>query len=326
MSASRRTVLGALGLGALGALVACRPQQQDEGDGAVRVTGEFGTRPTVDFDTPLQIEEPYTEEIITGEGIELVEGAAVMLSFVAHDAITGEELTDNFRSPPEILVLNEEIGVLYEDLLGRTEGSRLLRVELGTPERPNPAVLVYDVLRTQAWGTPAELSEDAPEHIPQIEAGDDGAPQVQVPNEDPPADLQVVPVLRGDGAQVRPGQAVTVRYSTISWDSGEVLDTLWGEGMLPTTIPFTGLIPAWQDGLVDEQVGSRVMLIAPPEAAFGTDALVFVIDVLAVSALKDGPEDPEGTDTGPDVVDDGEDGQGREDDAGQDPAEEEETG
>jgi len=349
VSPSRRTVLTALGLGTLGALVACRPERQSQGNGSVQVTGEFGVSPRVEFDAPLRVEEPYTEEIITGEGTELVEGAAVMLSFVAYDAVTGEEVTDNFRSPPEILLLDEDTGVLYEDLPGHTEGSRLLRVELGTRERPNPTVLVYDIRHTQAWGEPAELSDDAPEHIPQIETDDDGAPRVLVPDEDPPADLQVVPVLRGDGAQVRPGQAVTVRYSTISWDSGEVLDTLWGEGMLPTTIPFTGLIPAWQDGLVDEQVGSRVMLITPPELAFGTDPLVFVIDVLAVSALEEEADGGEGNggegdggdggeDTPPEQGDDGGDGPDegenappeQEDDSdggeGQGPANEEESG
>ena len=310
-------MLSAIGLSALAVLSACRPQQEHNAEATVQVTGDFGSMPGVDFPTPLPVSQPYTEEVISGSGVELIDGAAVMLAYLAYDAVTGERLVENFTSPPEIRLLGEDTGVLHEELLGRNEGTRLLQVELGTPDRPNPSVLVYDILHTQAWGEPVELPDDAPEEIPALSAGEDGAPQVQVPDADPPADLQVIPVLRGDGAQVRPGQAVTVRYATVSWSTGEVTDTLWGEGMMPTTIPFTGLIPAWQNGLVDEQVGSRVMLLTPPELAFGTDPLVFVIDVLAVSTLDD---DVNGEfDEGGQMPDDDDGPAGEDDGDGEDP-------
>lgn len=291
----------------------------------MQVTGDFGSMPGVDFPTPLPVAEPYTEEIISGDGFDLTEGAAVMLSYVAYDAVSGERLAENFSSPPEIRLLGEDVGVLHEELVGRSEGTRLLRVELGTPDRPNPAVLVYDIRHTRAWGEPVDLPADAPENLPRLTAADDGAPQVEVPDADPPADLQIIPVRRGDGAQVRPGQAVTVRYVTLSWSTGEVTDTLWGEGMLPTTVPFTGLIPAWQNGLVDEQVGSRVMLLTPPELAFGTDPLVFVIDVLAVSTLENGDDDGTGElDEDPQLLDD-DDGDDDGDDGDEPAGEEEDT-
>ncbi|HLS14411.1 MAG TPA: FKBP-type peptidyl-prolyl cis-trans isomerase, partial [Beutenbergiaceae bacterium] len=53
----------------------------------------------------------------------------------------------------------------------------------------------------------------------------------------------------------------------------------------PATIAFTGLIKGWQNGLVDARVGSQVMLVVPPEQAFGEDTLVYVIDVLSLSPL-----------------------------------------
>ncbi|MGC0274720.1 FKBP-type peptidyl-prolyl cis-trans isomerase [Pseudactinotalea sp. Z1739] len=309
MLPSRRTVLSALSLATLGAAVACRQEPDPESDGEVWVSGVFGMMPRVDFETPLSISAPYTEEIITGEGTELRDAAAVMLSYLAIDAVTGETIRENYQESPEIMVLGEDAGVLHAELLGRTEGSRLLRVELGTRERPNPTVLVYDIRHTTAWGEPVPAPKND-DQTPQVGTDDDGIPVVQVPDADPPADLQVVPVLRGDGPQVRDGQAVTVRYSTYSWSTGEITDTLWGEGMLPTTIPFTGLIPAWQNGLVDEQVGSRLILVTPPELAFGTEALVFLIDVLAVSAMEENGEDAEDSENG------GEDGGNEEEDTG----------
>src|SRR5690625_6638643 len=83
--------------------------------------------------------------------------------------------------------------------------------------------------------------------------------------------------------------AVTVRYLAVSWSDGEVVDSTWSAGHGPTTIAFTGLIEGWQNGLVDARVGSQVMLVVPPDQAFGEDTLVYVIDVLAVSAM-DGTE------------------------------------
>lgn len=244
--------------------------------------------PQIQFEAPLDVTEPYVEEIIDGDGAELTEDSAVMLAYRALDATTGEVVEENYSDPPQVLLLTQDsAGILYEDLLGRTEGTRLLRVEQGTTSRPDPVVVVYDILRTSAWGEELEPPDDGPT----VSVADDGSPQVSIPDSEPPPDLQVVPLIRGSGAQVRSGQAVTVRYSTVSWSSGEVVDTLWGEGVMPTTIPFTGLIPGWQNGLVDEQVGSRVMLVTPPEQAFGTDTLVFVIDVLAVSTIQEEDED-----------------------------------
>lgn len=287
MSLTRRAALGAIGAAAVGAAARCTDDQDAEPEAIslVDVDGEFAAYPQVRFPNPLEVRQAATRQIIEGEGARLDDGSPVMLSYLAVDAVTGETIDTNFDASPEIFLLNEEnAGVLYTELLTLTEGSRMLRLELGTDERPNGAIVVYDVRHTAAWGTEVEPPDGAPE----VRIDDDGAPVVVVPDTDPPTDLELIPLRRGDGAQVRPGEAVTVRYTTVSWSTGEVADTLWGEGLLPTTIPFTGLIPAWQNGLVDEQVGSRVMLITPPEQAFGTDNLVFVIDVLAVAPSPEG--------------------------------------
>ncbi|TDE90370.1 hypothetical protein EXU48_18090 [Occultella glacieicola] len=265
-------------------LVACTPDEPEpSGIDLVAVGGNMGAHPQVTFDAPLAVTETETEELITGEGTVLVDGAAVMVSYLAIDAVTGETIEDTFSSQPEVLLLTEaEAGPLYDELLGRTEGSRLLRVEVGTATKPNPLVLVYDILHTRAWG------EEVPPAagMPVVSRSETGEPTVTIPDTAPPADLSVVQLIRGDGAQVRSGLAVTVRYTTIAWSTGEVVESTWGEGQAPTTVAFTGLIQGWQEGLVDETVGSQVMLIVPPEQAFGDDTLVYVIDVLAVSALN----------------------------------------
>ncbi|MBZ2194632.1 FKBP-type peptidyl-prolyl cis-trans isomerase [Occultella gossypii] len=276
-------VLRLLAVMALLTVAACAPDEPEPtGIDLVSVGGNFGAHPQVTFDAPLDVTETDTEELITGEGTVLVDGAAVMVSFLALDAVTGEVIEDTFSAQPEVILLTEaEAGPLYEDLLGRTEGSRLLRVEVGTTTKPNPLVLVYDILHTRAWG------EEVPAvaGMPVVTRSQTGEPTVTIPDSAAPVDLSVVPLIRGDGAQVRSGLAVTVRYTTVAWSTGAVVESTWGEGQAPTTVAFTGLIQGWQEGLVDETVGSQVMLVVPPEQAFGDDTLVYVIDVLAVSAL-----------------------------------------
>jgi len=286
---ARSRLVGALAL-LLALVLGLSACTRDDGETSpveqVTVGGDFGALPQVTFPTPLEVTETETSTVIEGEGPTLAEGDVALLSYLAVDASTGEVIEDNFGSQPQTMrVTQEDAGPLYESLLEATEGSRLLRVELGTAERPDPVVIVYDVMHTRAWGQPVDPPADAPE----VAVAASGEPTVTIPDDDPPTSLEIVPLRRGDGAQVRSGMAVTVRYLAVSWSDGEVVDSTWSAGQGPTTIAFTGLIEGWQNGLVDARVGSQVMLVVPPEQAFGEDTLVYVIDVLAVSAL-DGTE------------------------------------
>lgn len=271
---------------------ACRAETSEGPAVQVHVTGDVGRRPVVQFEAPMQITEIETREVVRGEGAALAEGNAVMLSYLAFDATTGEMVEDSYGAEPRILLLNEdEAGTLYEDLIGRTEGSRLLRLEPGSVTRPDPVVIVYDILHTAANGE--ELT--SPDGAPQVRLDADGAPTVTLPDGAPPTSLTIVPLVRGDGPQVQSGESVTVRYVQVAWSSGEVLESTWGTGALPVTIPLIDRIPGLQDGLVNATVGSRVLLVVPPALADGTDTMVFVVDVLAATSLS-GSESESGVD------------------------------
>lgn len=273
-----------------GVLVSGCRQEQATTDPAdlVEVVGEAGTRPVVQFELPMPITDVSTSEILTGDGDVLADGSAVMLSYLAIDAATGEVLDDTYGLKPRILLLNEdEAGLLYPELLGRTEGSRLLRLEPGTMTRPDPVVIVYDILYTQAHGTALEVDPA----LPQVERDGDGSPQIVLPDADPPTSLTIAQFIRGEGQQVHAGESVTVRYVQVAWSTGEVLESTWGPGTVPTTIPLVDRIPGLQEGLVDAAVGSQVLLVVPPDQADGTDTMVFLIDVLAVTTLADGAEE-----------------------------------
>lgn len=282
-------VIIALFLGLL-VLTGCAPGEVETGP-EIDVTGEFGRRPQVAFDPPVEITHPGTSTVIPGEGKTLEEGDPVLVAYVALSASTGEVLDESYAREPRSLTLTSDAGPLYEELLGVQEGTRLLSLSQGTIGRPDPVVVVYDVLHTQAWGEEVEPADDA-SSLPQVTRGEGGRPEVEIPDTDPPSQLRILTLIRGEGPQVQEGGSLTAQYSTVEWSSGEELDSTWEDELTPPAIPLTGRIPAWQDGLSGATVGSQIMIIAPPEDAFGSDSVVFVIDILATTAPENSPDEP----------------------------------
>jgi peptidylprolyl isomerase len=109
---------------------------------------------------------------------------------------------------------------------------------------------------------------------------------------DPPGELVVRDLERGDGAEATPGKTLTVEYKGAHYDSGKAFDSSWSTGQ-----PFTLLLGAnqvidgWDQGLEGMRVGGRRELIVPPELAYGdhgqgeilpNETIVFVVDLLEV--------------------------------------------
>ena len=102
----------------------------------------------------------------------------------------------------------------------------------------------------------------------------------------PPTDLVTQPILRGTGAQVAEGDTVTVQYTGFAWTTGEAFESTW-TNRSPVSFDLA-MVPAWAS-LVEQPVGSQVMLVVPPTYPLGAtqseelkgQTIVFVIDILA---------------------------------------------
>lgn len=258
------------------------PDQQQSDEGPITVTGEFGSVPVVTFEAPLEMGESTIEVLIEGDGRELLPDGPVLLALTAYGGDDGAILADRGAGTPRNLLLTpEDVGEnLFGVLTGVAEGSRLLMVQPVDDGGPDMMlVVVIDVLRTQAHGEAAEPVDG----VPVVGSTDTGAPTATVPEGIvEPTELQVVPVTRGAGSQVKPGQEVVVQYTAWAWDDGVVYDSTWESGGVPATIAIDDTFAGLRNGVVDQRVGSRVMLLIPPSQAIGTDALVMVVDILAV--------------------------------------------
>ena len=116
-------------------------------------------------------------------------------------------------------------------------------------------------------------------------------PEVEFPDGPAPAELVIIDIVVGDGAEALPGATVDVHYVGVEYDSGEEFDSSWGRGE-SVEFPLNRLIPGWQEGIPGMKVGGRRRLTVPPALAYGPagaghrlsgKTLVFVIDLLGVS-------------------------------------------
>lgn len=312
---------------ALVTLVGCADQDsptEEETVDAVAVSGQFGSVPVVTFTPPLPLAESSVDVLIEGEGRELAEGEPMLLSLTAYDGEDGELVEDREVGVAQTLTLSrEDVGEdLFPVLVGAQEGSRLLlRQPISEDDVDRMLLLVVDVLYTRARGEAVEPREG----LPTVSLADDGAPSISLPEGEPPTALVVQPLIRGDGAQVRRGQSVTLQYTGVAWESGTDYDSTWAQGKVPQTIAIDEVFPGLRDGLVDQPVGSQVLLVIPPGLAQGTETLVLVVDILATSGGDDDAvvqESPEATEDATEETEEVSEEPASEEPASEEPAEE----
>ncbi|WP_430867892.1 FKBP-type peptidyl-prolyl cis-trans isomerase [Demequina aurantiaca] len=127
---------------------------------------------------------------------------------------------------------------------------------------------------------------------PKITRDANGAPDVDFTGAEKIEGLVVEVHEHGTGAPVVEGQSITVHYSGWLWD-GAKFDSSWDRGEpISFAIAQGSLIDGWVDGLVGLPVGSKVLLVVPPESGYGFNdmgpipagsTLVFTVDILAAN-------------------------------------------
>ena len=262
---------------------------------AVEVTGARGQVPVLEYAKPLALTQQGARVIWPGDGEPLREGGPVLLHLYAEDGRDGTIVQDTYVDAPAWKTLSVgSLGTnLHEALSGQRVGARLLFLE---QDGETPLVLVVDVLPTRATGTEVEPVPG----LPAVTRADDGAPTITIPPDTPPpSDLVVQPLLRGAGLQLDTGMVVTLRFTAVRWSDGQVFDTTWAPppgvtGLLADGQPVQSImlgigqvIEGWDQGLLEQSVGSQVMLVVPPSLGYGgastplaDQTLVYVVDIL----------------------------------------------
>jgi len=277
---------------------------------SVVVTVKGTAKPQVTFRTPFSVTETVRRILDPGSGATVGAGDRITIDYVGLNGADGKEFDSSFsRGRLASFVMNSSIVKgFYNGLMDLHVGARAVIAVppddgYGTEGVPSAGIGPTDTLLfvvhvddcrhvlTKAQGAVQPVQPG----LPTVKRDAKGVPTITMPKSAPPTSLVVAPLIKGAGAVLRKGQTVSVEYVGAIWSGGRVFGSTWQGGNPQSFAVGAGRVIQGLDlGLVGQHVGSQVMIVVPPDKAYGakgsskfgirgTDTLVFVVDILDVT-------------------------------------------
>lgn len=130
-----------------------------------------------------------------------------------------------------------------------------------------------------AQGSPQETKDTGP---PTKVEGTPSPPPLHAPSGPPPTNVVIRDVKVGTGVEIQPGKHFTTNYKSISYEYGYVAEESWTGDSFDWCWRTGGLTKGWEIGLEGMRVGGQRELIVPSKMAYGSGALVYIIELLSV--------------------------------------------
>lgn len=258
--------------------------------------------PVVKVPAPWGIATTQTEVLRESTGSQvLAEDSTVTVNYVGYNGTDGSVFDSSFeRGEPSVFSLKSVVTGFGKGLTGQKVGSRVLigmPSEDGYPQgsadgkiKPGDSLLfVVDIIAANFTEASGEAVEPVA-GLPTVTMTD-GKPELAIPaGATAPADLVVAPLIKGAGTAITAASTVEVKYRSWVFGDGQLFEDAWAA----QAGSLAGLIDGWQEGLVGQTAGSRVMLVVPPAMAYpdgqpksnppleAGQTLVYVIDILDV--------------------------------------------
>ncbi|WP_030918450.1 FKBP-type peptidyl-prolyl cis-trans isomerase [Streptomyces sp. NBC_01527] len=274
---------------------------------AITAGAKFGEKPTLSKGQGDPPKELKTQVISEGDGAKLKNGDAIQVNYLGQAWDSTKPFDNSFdRKQPFDLTLGAGMVIKGWDqgLVGQKVGSRVQLVippDLGYgPQgqgdiKPNATlVFVVDILKATQIPASAKGTAVAQDNVdlPKVGVNTDGkAPSVKIPEKtDPPTKLVSNYVLESDGDVIKETDSVVVNYVGLLWKDGKTFDSTYAQGKTQTFPLAQVTLKGLKNGLIGKKIGSRVLLVIPPDQAFGDKAqqsipakstLVFAVDLLA---------------------------------------------
>ncbi|WP_279328231.1 FKBP-type peptidyl-prolyl cis-trans isomerase [Streptomyces sp. OS603R] len=276
---------------------------------AITAGTKFGEKPTVAKGSGDPSKDLAVKTVIAGGGRTIAENDFIVAHYLGQVWSTAK-VFDNSYDRKEPLAIQLAQGTIIDGwrygLVGKKTGSR---VQMAVPptwgygEQGNAQagikgtdtlVFVVDVQDTFNAKSSAKGTDVAQDNIdlPKVGTNTDGkAPSIEVPDAQAPKKLVANYVIEGDGEKVGAEDSVLVQYKGVLWDGGKEFDSTYGRGQL-TSFSLQQVVKGWAQGLTGKKVGSRVLIVIPPELGYGDNppqgsgiqkdsTLVFSVDILA---------------------------------------------
>lgn len=305
-------VLAVLGLSALtlagcataSSPAACERPAADTGVlDAVHVSGAPGAA-QVSIDAPVFVHETVAADETVGEGMAITSDAQD-LAFTATivDGATGQTLLTATPQVDRVGSWREHYDGLADMMMCAREGSRVVgavpATALSTQAAENwglseddTIVVSLDVQKVYLAAANGVPQYNDRRGMPSVVLAPDGTPGIIIPDADPPADLAVEVLKKGDGAVVTDADSIRIKYTGVTWADRTVFDSSWQKGA-SAAVTLNGVVPGFAQALEGQTVGSQILAVIPPELGYGAEGsgtipggatLVFVIDILGIDA------------------------------------------
>lgn len=159
----------------------------------------------------------------------------------------------------------------------------------------DPVVLVVDLVEQPLEAPEGQDAADVPGWVPELVERDDvptgwdfqGTPE-------PTDELRSATLVEGEGPEVEKGDLLVANYLGQVYGGDEPFDESYSGEPVGFGIGLGQVIEGWDEALVGQTVGSRVVLAIPPAQGYGEqgspqagiegdDTLYFVVDVLGAA-------------------------------------------
>ena len=286
------------------ALTACGTDTPTLSD--IEVSGS--DEPEISVEEGFETDETTSKVISPGDGETVHAGDVINLDYVGVDGRTGKVFDNSFQSEQSLtatLIEGEIIDGFIKGLDGKKVGSRVL-VAVAPDDgfeqnndqydlrSDDSLVFVFDIndkIPESATGK----KKSVPKTVPRLTFDDQDRPDGFTKTKKTPdkvTDEKAYLAVEGSGDKVQSGDTLVVQYVGQVYPDGDVFDESWSHGPATFSVGTGRLIKCWDDLLVDQKVGSRVILVCPAKYAYGEegndkikggDTLIFAIDLLAAN-------------------------------------------
>jgi peptidylprolyl isomerase len=266
--------------------------------------------PDVTFPDSFGVDSTQTRVLKQSSGPKVKEGDTILAEYVAYDATTKRLFDTTFgrTGTPHVFTLSTDklLTGMVTGIVGTHVGAIIAMAippedAFGSAGQQSAGIggadTIFFVLRVDQV-LPEQASgphQTLPPTVPRLQYDANGLPsRFQATGKEPATvkHLRVYDVIKGNGPIVKQGQTIYVQYVGQIYPDGTVFDSSWSRQPFGTTIGEGAVIEGWDQGLVGQRVGSRVVLIIPSDLGYGSTGssdgtikpdqpLIFAVDILA---------------------------------------------
>jgi peptidylprolyl isomerase len=271
--------------------------------GSVSISGAVGTDATVAFKGKVTDQTTTTKVLTEGTGPVVKDGDNVIMQTVIADGLTQKTAADSYQEKaPQVVPITSSVPAIFHDaIVGKKVGSRIAIYTtadkiFGPQGNPNlqigikdAVVIVLDIVGMPLPG-PNGASHPSPKWAPKVVETKGVVTNLDFKGTPKPdGKLHSSALRNGTGATVKAGQSIVVQYLGSVYGAKKPFDQNFDGTPVAFQIGAGKVVKGWDDTLVGQKVGSRVIMAIPPKEGYGSQkqssipansTLYFVVDIL----------------------------------------------